>query len=243
MRFAAVALLVLAAVSHISALSDTRLTKHHLKKRASWPNPGTVKGDTTGIHDPSLVKTPGGEYILYGTGVGIPIWTSSDRTTWTSVGKAFSTAPTATDTFTGASDASLWAPDVTYVDNKYIMYYSASSFGSQHSAIFMAQSTTGLPGSWTNDGLVISTVSGSDYNAIDPHLIVTTSGSWYLSLGSFWTGVSLSLSYTSSKEGSRVRISGIKLIELSPSTGKPSGSTVTSISERYLAGHQSGFFY
>ncbi|KAK4698209.1 hypothetical protein P7C70_g8076, partial [Phenoliferia sp. Uapishka_3] len=211
MRFVAAVLALLFV--RISAFSDSRLTKHYIEKRATWPNPGAVKGDTTGIHDPSVVKVSG-KYFLYGTGVGIPTWTSTDRITWTAVGKAFSKAPTATNAFTGTSDASLWAPDVTYVGGKYIMYYSASSFGSQHSAIFMAQSSTGLPGSWTDDGVVISTVSGSDYNAIDPHLIVTSDGSWYLSLGSFWTG--------------------IKLIQLNPSTGKPLNSTITAISKRQV---------
>ncbi|KAL8276589.1 hypothetical protein RQP46_011012 [Phenoliferia psychrophenolica] len=216
MLWASLGLALLSAAAPSLALSETRLTRHYLQKRTTYPNPGTVTGATTGVHDPSLVKTPGGTYILYGTGVGIPIWTSTDRTKWVSAGKAFSTAPSATDTFTGASDASLWAPDVTYVDGKYIMYYSASSFGSSHSGIFMAQSTTGLAGSWTDEGLVTSTTTSSGYNAIDPHLIVTSAGGWYLSLGSFW--------------------SGIKVMTLSSSTGKTASSTVTSISERTADG-------
>jgi len=64
---------------------------------------------------------------------------------------------------------------------------------------------------WTNHGLVTSSTSGTGYNAIDPHLIISGS-SWYLSFGSFW--------------------SGIKLIQLNPTTGKPSSTAVVSISDR-----------
>ena len=37
----------------------------------------------------------------------------------------------------------LWAPDISYHNGKYYMYYAASTFGSNHSAIFLATSTTG----------------------------------------------------------------------------------------------------
>ncbi|CAE6468438.1 unnamed protein product, partial [Rhizoctonia solani] len=90
-----------------------------------------------------------------------------------------------------------------------------SSFGSQNSAIFFAKSTTGLPGSWTNQGLVISTSSSNDYNAIDPGLIIDGSN-WWLTFGSFWTG--------------------IKLVQLGSSTGKPSTSTIYSIAQRTANG-------
>ncbi|KAF4617568.1 hypothetical protein D9613_005891 [Agrocybe pediades] len=41
-----------------------------------------------------------------------------------------------------------------------------STFGSQNSAIFFAKSSTGQPGSFTNLGLVTSTSSANNYNAI-----------------------------------------------------------------------------
>ncbi|KAG5724148.1 Arabinan endo-1,5-alpha-L-arabinosidase, partial [Termitomyces sp. T112] len=84
-------------------------------------------------------------------------------------------------------------------------------FGSQNSAIFFAKSSTGLPGSWENEGLVTSTSSSNNYNAIDPNLYIE-GNNWYLSLGSFWTG--------------------IKLMTLSSSTGKPTSTSVTSLAQR-----------
>ncbi|MEQ4722306.1 arabinan endo-1,5-alpha-L-arabinosidase [Nonomuraea sp. B19D2] len=71
---------------------------------------------------------------------------------------------------------------------------------------------TGAAGSWTNQGLIISTTSSSNYNAIDPNLIVDAQGRWWLSFGSFWTG--------------------IKLIQLDPATGKRLGTSITSLAQR-----------
>ncbi|KAG6903294.1 hypothetical protein C0995_000189 [Termitomyces sp. Mi166 len=74
-------------------------------------------------------------------------------------------------------------------------------FGHLTSAIFFAKSTIGLPG-FTNLG---------SNQAIDPNLY-TEGSNWYLTLGSFWTG--------------------IKLMTLSSSTGKPTSTSVTPLAQR-----------
>lgn len=158
-----------------------------------------------------MCKDSGGKYWLFGTGVGIEIRTSTDRKAWTLIGTVWPDGASWTDSYTGTSNGALWAPDCTYLNGQFYLYYAASSFGSQNSAIFFAKSTTGQPGSWVNEGLVTSSSSSNNYNAIDPNLIID-SGKWYLSLGSFWTG--------------------IKEMPLGSSTGKPSSSTVTSLAQR-----------
>ncbi|KAK4699138.1 arabinan endo-1,5-alpha-L-arabinosidase, partial [Phenoliferia sp. Uapishka_3] len=171
-------------------------------KRASIPNPIAITGDTSGVHDPSLVKTATGTYILYGSGgwpdingrqvgAGIPTWTSVDRLVWKYEGVAFSTIPKDAVAFTGSATASLWAPDVTFVGGAFVMYYSASQSGSQNSGIFVATSPTGLPGSWVDKGLVVRSSEGDDWNAIDPHLNVAGANGdiWTLTAGSFWSGI------------------------------------------------------
>ena len=177
---------------------------------AAYPNPGTVTGDT-GTHDPTVVKTPSGGYLVAYTGANIQLKTSTDRTAWRNAGAAFPSGASWTTGYTGGGNV-LWAPDLSYHNGQYYMYYAASSFGSSHSGIFLATSTTGASGSWTNRGLVIETTTSSNYNAIDPNLIVDPAGQWWLSFGSFWTG--------------------IKLIQLNPSTGLRLDSTVRGIAQR-----------
>jgi arabinan endo-1,5-alpha-L-arabinosidase len=177
---------------------------------AAYPNPGVVTGDTA-VHDPSVVKTPSGGYILVHTGANISIKTSTDRTAWHNAGSAFPGGASWTLPYTGGSNQ-LWAPDISYHNGRYYLYYAASTFGSRNSAIFLATSPTGASGTWTNQGLVISTSNADNYNAIDPNLIVDDQGRWWLDFGSFWTG--------------------IKLIPLDPATGKRSGTGITSLAQR-----------
>ncbi|KAK0201622.1 secreted arabinase [Desarmillaria ectypa] len=164
----------------------------------AYVGPGTVTGDTE-THDPTICKDSDGKYFLFVTAVGISITTSMDMIAWTYQGLGWPDGASWTDDYTGTSNRNLWAPDC---------YYDGSKFWS---AIFLATSTTGAPGTWTNKGLVTLSSSGDSYNAIDPNLFVS-GGTWYLSLGSFWTG--------------------IKLKKLSSSTGLSDSSSVTSLAER-----------
>ena len=177
---------------------------------ATYPNPGVVTGSIN-VHDPGIVKKPDGTYLIAHTGNNIVLKTSTDRTAFRDAGVAFPSGASWTTAYTGGS-ANLWAPDISYHNGKYYLYYAASTFGSNHSAIFLATSGTGAAGSWSNQGLVIESATGDTFNAIDPNLYVDTSGRWWLSLGSFW--------------------SGIKQVQLNASTGKRLDTTIRSIAGR-----------
>ncbi|GII80109.1 hypothetical protein Sru01_50910 [Sphaerisporangium rufum] len=187
----------------------------------SYPNPGVVNGDVL-AHDPEVTKRPDGGYLLAYTGDGIRLKTSTDRTTWRDAGAAFSGAVTWAHSYTGGGNT-LWAPDITYVNGKYYMYYAASTFGSNHSGIFLATSTTGAAGSWSDQGLVIESRTSDNWNAIDPNLIIDDQGRWWLDFGSFW--------------------SGIKMIQLDPATGKRLNTTILSISGRNGGATEAPFIY
>lgn len=106
---------------------------------SAYPNPGTVTGATT-IHDPTMIRTSAGRYLLYGTGGGLGYRTSTDRIAFTAGSDAFTTKPGWWSSY--ATEA--WAPDISYQGGKYLMYYAVSTFGSNKSAIGLATSSTGL---------------------------------------------------------------------------------------------------
>lgn len=183
---------------------------------AQYPDPGTVTG-SIGVHDPSVVRAADGTYILVATGNDLAIKTSADRIAWSSAGVVWPGGAPWTTTYTQGS-RNLWAPDISFQGDRYYLYYSASTFGSQRSAIFLATSPTGAAGSWTDRGLVIESSNAVDYNAIDPNLVIDAQGEWWLTFGSFWTG--------------------IKLIRLDPTTGlrSTSDTEVRPLAQRFTAG-------
>ncbi|GAV43307.1 arabinan endo-1,5-alpha-L-arabinosidase [Streptomyces acidiscabies] len=170
---------------------------------SAYPNPGRVTGSTV-VHDPTMIRTSGGRYLVYGTGGGISYRTSTDRVAFSAGADAFASKPSWWSSY-GATEA--WAPDISYRGGKYLLYYAVSTFGSNKSAIGLATSATGLPGSWTDQGTVYTSATSSDYNAIDPNLFVNDDGKWWLSFGSWWTG--------------------LKMIQLDPGTGKQLASNTT----------------
>ncbi|WP_338683293.1 arabinan endo-1,5-alpha-L-arabinosidase [Streptomyces acidiscabies] len=170
---------------------------------SAYPNPGRVTGSTV-VHDPTMIRTSGGRYLVYGTGGGISYRTSTDRVAFSAGADAFAGKPSWWSSY-GATEA--WAPDISYRGGKYLLYYAVSTFGSNKSAIGLATSATGLPGSWTDQGTVYTSATSSDYNAIDPNLFVNDDGKWWLSFGSWWTG--------------------LKMIQLDPGTGKQLASNTT----------------
>lgn len=168
-----------------------------------YVKPGSVAGSGIYVHDPFLLKDGSGIYWLYGTHNTLA--TSTDRTNWTSDGSALTPIPSWVSNYNSSND--LWAPDVVYHNSKYFQYYSASSSGSEKSAIGLGTASTPNSTSWADQGIVISSTSSSGYNAIDPSVIQDQSGNWWMSFGSWFDG--------------------LHLIQLDATTGKQSSSNTT----------------
>jgi arabinan endo-1,5-alpha-L-arabinosidase len=167
------------------------------------------------VHDPTMAKE-GGTYYVFSTGDpagangngNIQIRSSRNLRDWAYAGTVFAAKPAwITDAL--GNIPNLWAPDISFYNGLWHLYYAGSSFGSNNSVIGLATTPTLDPRSpryhWTDDGLVFRTSSSDNFNAIDPSLVTGTDGAKWLVLGSFW--------------------SGIKLISLDPATGKPGTST------------------
>ena len=147
------------------------------------------------IHDPVLTRQ-NGTYYLFGTGNGITVWSSKDRQTWTAEPPVFATPPAWAVQAVPGFKGHIWAPDISYANGQYSLFYSASTFGKNRSAIGLATNKTLDPKSadfkWVDHGLVLASVPGRDmWNAIDPNLVRDERGTPWLTFGSFWNGIKL----------------------------------------------------
>lgn len=153
------------------------------------------QGAGTGAHDPTIIKdTQSGRYYLFATGRGIPIHVSDDMKNWLPVGAAIGSMPDwVRSTVPEVGD--LWAPDVKLYRGKYYLLYSASSFGKNTSAIGLASNHSLDPlnpeYAWVDEGAVVSSAPGDNFNAIDPVLAFDEKDQPWLAYGSFWGGIML----------------------------------------------------
>jgi arabinan endo-1,5-alpha-L-arabinosidase len=158
-----------------------------------------------GVHDPSAILKCNNVYWIFFTGNGTPSIRSSDLVNWVAGPRTFETAPAWVAQAVPANRfANFWAPDVIKIDDRYMLFFSASSFGKNTSAIGVATNLTLDPTDsayhWTDGGMVVQSHERDDFNCIDPCAFHDADGKLWLSFGSFW--------------------SGIKLIELDPTTGR-----------------------
>ncbi len=166
----------------------------------SQPAPTELTGDVR-THDPSMIRQ-GSTYYVFSTGDehglnqgNIQIRKSGDLAHWELVGTVFETTPGWIVDELGGIPPNLWAPDISYHNRKYHLYYSGSRFGSNNSVIGLATNVTLDPTSpdyaWVDEGMVIRSRSSNNWNAIDPNLTFDEEGVPWLSMGSFWSGIKL----------------------------------------------------
>lgn len=188
--------------------------------------------------DPSSVVKCKDEYWVFYTGTGVPSYRSKDLVKWERGPAVFDSPPKwIASTVPENRRMSYWAPDVMKLGDRYVLYYSVSSFGKMTSAIGLATNPTLDPNDpafrWTDQGIVVQTKegqTGAAYNAIDPAVFQDSDGSLWMVFGSYWTG--------------------IKLIQLDPKTGKriaPDSKLYSlayneSIEAAYLCKHDDNYF-
>lgn len=171
-------------------------------------------------HDPSVVYADGYWYSFSTdaawnyTSKGIPVKRSRDLVNWEARGWAFNGYPQEAKDIGNSIRAGnvmngIWAPYIQKVDNEYRLYYCAV-YESGDAAMILAVSDN-IEGPWTHKELVHGTRVNSEFNAIDPTVVVDKDGRFWMIYGSWhW---------------------GIAYIELDPATGlKKDGSEPKRIS-------------
>lgn len=148
--------------------------------------PARALSGSFGIHDPSVMQV-GSCYYAFGTGTWLPILRSctSMYGPWSFLKNTFASLPSWIPGAIGATPGNLWAPDINFVNGQYRLYYAASSFGTNKSAIGLATASN-IEGPWTDAGEVFRSTTSNNYNAIDPDYIEGK-----LAFGSFWDGIKM----------------------------------------------------
>lgn len=170
--------------------------------------------DPAGAHDPTLIVRDG-VFHVFTTGPGIQHLRSTDGQRWTRLAPALTEAPGWwAQAVPAHRKLDVWAPKVFAHRGRYWLMYSISTFGKNRSAIGLLSSTALEGAPWRDEGQVVASTDGDDFNAIDPDVFQDEDGRLWLSYGSFW--------------------GGIRVTALDPDTLRPRGET------RFIARRQAG---
>ncbi len=160
-------------------------------------NDAVGSGSVRQVHDPCLIRS-GDIYYLYSTGIrdrGIESRRSRDLIHWEKQEAVFPEAFPEWMAEAVPGIRNLWAPDISFHNGEYRLYYSGSRFGKNTSFIALATNRTLDPADpayqWQDKGIVIRSEANDNFNAIDPNIIADEKGDLWIVYGSFWTGIYL----------------------------------------------------
>src|SRR5690554_975421 len=149
--------------------------------------PATVKNYSNpvvnySLPDPTVIRANDGYFYLYATEDirKTPIHRSVDLVNWELVGTAFTNETRPTFEPRGG----LWAPDINFVNGKYLLYYSMSVWGGEWTCGIGVATADKPEGPFTDRGRLFRSNEIKVQNSIDPFYI-EEGGKKYLFWGSF----------------------------------------------------------
>ena len=133
--------------------------------------------------DPTIIKGRDGYFYLYATEDTrhTPICRSKDLVSWTFVGTAFTEETRPTFEPSGG----LWAPDINYINDQYVLYYSMSVWGGGNTCGIGVATGARPEGPFRDNGKLFRSNEIDVHNSIDPFYI-EEDGKKYLFWGSFF---------------------------------------------------------
>jgi arabinan endo-1,5-alpha-L-arabinosidase len=191
----AVSALWLSSCANTSAIGKPSVAAQKSDPLASY----TLTGDTLPVLDPSIIRQ-GSTYYAFSTDVAgfassgsLPIHCSQDKVQWTLCGSVFPQGIPSWIKAKYPGIAGLWAPDISYFNGEYHLYYNASTLYTQRTVIALVTNTTLDPTDpnykWVDHGVVLESKDGDDYNALDPNIFIDTDGQIWMTYGSYWSGI------------------------------------------------------
>lgn len=163
---------------------------------------GTYYVFSTGRFDPSPgITDPGGVFVHRSTESLAGPWESVGEIAFPEWARDFRDPIGPEPGVESEPARHIWAPFVVERAGVFYLYYSVSSFANNYSAIGLATSRT--PGdldSWVDQGPILTSPGRAgdgdadptnDVNAIDPMVFRGDRGRWYITFGSFWSGIKI----------------------------------------------------
>ncbi|MFN8241392.1 MAG: family 43 glycosylhydrolase [Bacteroidales bacterium] len=148
------------------------------KKARTYNNPVVP----VSLPDPTVIKADDGFFYLYATENtrNTPIYKSTDLVNWSFVGTAFtnSTRPVF------EPGGGIWAPDINYINGKYVLYYSMSKWGGEWTCGIGVAISDKPVGPFTDQGILFRSSDIDVQNSID-QFYIEDNGKKYLFWGSF----------------------------------------------------------